>query len=77
MRLHEWHRFKEELDQSRVTYAQEHLRLKSSGFGTGYDFEIKKFRQNKSEYLMTQLETLDERQNTVEERFNELHKFLG
>jgi len=39
-----WFRFKEKLDQSRVSYVREHGRLMRSGFGKGYDFEMNRRR---------------------------------
>lgn len=41
---YKWFDFQGELDQSRVNYVKEHPRLMSSGFGRGYDFEMKRLR---------------------------------
>jgi hypothetical protein len=49
----------------------------TSGFGEGYDFEMKRFKLNKGKYLVMKLEMLEHRLVEIEERFNELHRYLG
>ena len=73
----EWFSFKEKLDKSRLFYAQEHARLMRSGFGRGYDFSMNRHRLQQDEYLNANLEELEKRQDAEEERFNEMHIYLG
>ena len=49
----------------------------SSGFGAGHDFEMKRLKVNQSKYLIVKLEMLEKKQDKKEERFNELHRYLG
>ena len=49
----------------------------NSGFGKGHDFERKRLKLDKSKYLMVKLEELERRQDAEEERFEELHRYLG
>jgi hypothetical protein len=77
MYQHKWYGLQGELDQERIRYRQIHQQLMRSGFGMGYDFEMKRFGLNKGQYLMIQLEVLEERLVEKEERFNELHSYLG
>ena len=48
-----------------------------SGFGKGYDFEMKRFKLDKVRYFMRRLEVLEERIFEKEERFGELQRYLG
>ena len=48
-----------------------------SGFGRGYYFEMNRFELDKGKYLMIKLEVLEDRLTEKEERFNELHRYLG
>jgi hypothetical protein len=72
-----WFSFKDELDKSRVFYAEEHARLMRSGFGRGHDFSMNKERLQQGEYLNADLYKLEKRQDEEEERFNEMHIYLG
>ena len=74
---HKWFDVQSELDQSRVFYVKEHQRLMSTGFGRGYDFDMNRRRLHQGEYKMANLEKLEQMQDAKEERFDELHKFLG
>ena len=56
---------------------KDHQDLMTSGFGEGYDFEMKRFKLNKGKYLVMKLEMLEHRLVEIEERFNELHRYLG
>jgi hypothetical protein len=38
--MHKWFAFQGELKDLRVFYPKEHVRLMSSGFGKGYDFDM-------------------------------------
>ena len=49
----------------------------SSGFGAGHDFEMKRLKVNQSKYLIVKLEMLEKKQDKKEERFNEVHRYLG
>ena len=73
----EWFSFKDKLDQSRVFYPKEHARLMRSGFGRGHDFEMNRYKLHQGEYLNKKLEELEKRQDDKEERFNEMHIYLG
>jgi len=73
----QWFSFKEKLDQSRVFYPKEHARIMSSGFGRGHDFNMNRHRLQQGEYLIANLEELEKRQDLIEERFNEMHIYLG
>ena len=48
-----------------------------SGFGEGYNFEMKRFSLSKGQYFMVKLGVHEERLVKEEERFDELHKYLG
>jgi hypothetical protein len=74
---HKWFGLQGELDQEKISYSQNHQHLMKSGFGKCYDFEMKRFRLNKLEYLMIKLEVLEDRLAKKKERFNELHSYLG
>jgi hypothetical protein len=54
-----------------------HKHLMISGFGKGYNFEMTRFKLDKGKYLMVQLEVHEERLVKLEERYNELHRYLG
>ena len=56
---------------------KEHQRLMSTGFGRGYDFDMNRRRLHQGEYKMANLEKLEQMQDAKEERFDELHRFLG
>ena len=47
MYQHKWYGLQGELDQERIRYRQIHQQLMRSGFGMGYDFEMKRFGLNK------------------------------
>jgi len=47
------------------------------GFGSGYDFERKRLDVNKGKFLIIKLEDFEDRLDFEENRFNELHRFLG
>jgi len=49
----------------------------TSGFGIGNDFEMRRFELNKGKYLMIKLELLEDGLAEKEDRFNELHRYLG
>jgi len=49
----------------------------SSGFGKGYDFEMKRDRHQQGVYLMYKLKKLVKRQDEYESRFDELKRYLG
>jgi len=74
---HKWFGLQGELDQERMNYRKNHQHLMRSGFGRGYYFEMNRFELNKGKYLMIKLEVLEERLAEKEERFNELHRYLG
>ena len=74
---HKWFDVQSELDQSRAFYVKEHHRLMSSGFGRGYDFDMNRRRLQRGEYKMENFEKLEQSQDAKEERFDELHNFLG
>ena len=65
------------MDQSRVFYPKEHARLMRSGFGRGHDFSMNRHRLQQGEYLNANLEKLEKRQDAEEDRFNEMHIYLG
>lgn len=48
-----------------------------SGFGKGYEFEMKRLKLDRGEYLIYKLEAFEKRRDQEEERFEELHDFLG
>ena len=48
-----------------------------SGFGRGHDFSMNRHRLQQDEYLNANLEELEKRQDAEEERFNEMHIYLG
>ena len=52
----EWFGFQAHLNKIRGSYASQHRRLMRSGFGRGYDFDIKRLRVDKVQYLMVKLE---------------------
>jgi hypothetical protein len=47
------------------------------GFGSGYDFERARLGVNKGKYLMLNLEDFEDMLDREENRFNELHRYLG
>ena len=47
------------------------------GFGSGYDFEMKRLGVNKGKYLMLKLENFEDILDSQEDRFNELQRYLG
>ena len=49
----------------------------SIGFGRGHDFIMNRLRLQQGEYLNAKLEELEKRQDMEEERFNEMHIYLG
>jgi hypothetical protein len=49
----------------------------SSSIGKEYNFEINRFNLRKCEYLLHELRVHEERSVKDEERFDELHRFLG
>ena len=49
----------------------------SSGFGRGHDFSMNRHRLQQGKYLNKRLEELEKRQDAEEERFNEMHIYLG
>ena len=50
-----WFSIQGNLDKYRANYAKTHQRLLTSGFGKGYEFEMKRLRLNKGKYLMVKL----------------------
>ena len=51
-----WFSFQGELNDRRVSYAEEHRRLMDDGFGRGHDFEMNRLRLYQGEFLMVRLE---------------------
>jgi hypothetical protein len=47
------------------------------GFGSGYDFEMRRLGVNKGKYLMLVLENFEEMLDLEEDRLNELKRYLG
>jgi hypothetical protein len=47
------------------------------GFGSAYDFERKRLNMNKGQYLTIKLEYFEDRLDLEENRYNELHRYLG
>ena len=47
------------------------------GFGSGYDFEMRRLGVNKGKYLTFKLEYFEDKLDLEEDRLNELHRFLG
>jgi len=74
---YEWLGVQGELDKYRASYMKDHQDLMTGGFGKGYDFEMKRFKLNKGQYLTMKLEMLEQGLIEKEERFNELHRYLG
>jgi hypothetical protein len=64
VKWHKWFAFQRELNNLRVFYPKEHARLMSSGFGKGYDFDMNRARLQQGEYLMANLETLEQNQDS-------------
>ena len=56
---------------------KEHPRLINQGFGRAHEFEKNRLRLNYGEYMMVKLEMLEAAQDAKEERFDELHRYLG
>jgi len=72
-----WFGLQSELYQEKISYAKNHQHLIRSGFGIGYDFEMRRFELNKGSHLMIKLEVLEDKLAEKEEQFNELHRYLG
>ena len=72
-----WLGLQAELDRYKASYKKDHHHLMTNGFGKGYEFEMNRFKLNKGKYLTLQLEMLEHRIVEKEERFDELHKYLG
>ena len=68
---------KDELDKKRISYREKHQRFLRSGFGMGYDFEMKRLEVDKGKYLLIKLESFEDRLDKDEERVNELHRYYG
>ena len=73
----EWFSFKDKLDRSRVLYPKEHARITRSGFGRGHDLSMNRHKLQQGEYLNANLKEFEKRQDAEEERFNEMHIYLG
>jgi len=57
---HKWLSLKGELDRYKGSYVKDHQHLMTSGFGKGYDFEMKRFKLNKGKYLVIKSEVLED-----------------
>ena len=49
----------------------------TSGFGKGYNYEMKKFKLSKPKYLMIKTENLEQNLVSKEQKFTEFSKYLG
>ena len=47
------------------------------GFGPAHDFEMRRLNANKGKYLTLKLEHFEDRLDLEENRFYELHRYLG
>ena len=63
LRWKKWFAFQGKLNKTRVNYLSQHRRLMRCGFDKGYDFDMKRLRLNKAEYLMIKLEELEKMQD--------------
>jgi len=73
----EWFGVKEKIGAYRESYVWKVKRFMKCGFGSGYDFERNRLGMNKGKFLMTKLEDFEDRLDLEENRFNELHRYLG
>jgi len=72
-----WFGAQGELDRYRASYAKDHHHLMTSGFGKGYNYEMKKFKLSKPKYLMIKTENLEQNLVSKEQKFTEFSKYLG